>query len=101
MLFWLLALPLAPAVAAAWAFHPTIVYAVAFGCEPGAVVLLLILAFQVLMLERYRRRIVFLPNFRHARSGSSLVRTGAGGRPPGEPSTVDAPCPAGSSQQPA
>ena len=65
--------------------HP--VYAVAFGCEPGAAVLLLVLAFQVLMLERYRRRIVFLPNFRRARSGSSLVRTSRRhtGRPANRP----------------
>ncbi len=96
--FWLLVLPLAPAVAAAWAFRPTVLYAVAFGCEPGAAVLLLFLTFQALMLERYRRRIVFLPNFRRSRSGSSLVRPNGAARPSGEPSTVDAPRPAGSSQ---
>ncbi len=101
VLFWLLVLPLAPAVAAAWAFRPTILYAIAFGCEPGVPVLLLCLLFQVVMLERYRRRIVFLPNFRRARPGSSLVRAAVPARPPGEPSTVDAPRPAGSSQQPA
>ena len=101
VLFWLLVLPVAPAIAAAWAYRPTILYAVAFGCEPGVPVLVLFLLFQVVMLERYRRRIVFLPNFRRARPGSSLVRGAVPARPAGEPSTVDAPRPAGSSQQPA
>ncbi|HVS37050.1 MAG TPA: hypothetical protein VMS17_15930 [Gemmataceae bacterium] len=101
--FWLLVLPLVPAIGTVWAFHPTILYAIAYGCEPGAGVLLLFAAFQALMLERNRRRIVFLPNFRRARTGSSLIRAGSNGsgRPPGEPSTVDAPRSSGSSQQPA
>ena len=80
-------------------FRPTVFYAIAYGCEPGAVVLLLALAFQWVMLERYRRQIVFLPSFRRARTGSSLVRANGARRPAGEPSTVDAPRPSGSSQQ--
>jgi len=48
------------------------------------------------MHERYRRQIVFLPSFSRSRAGSSLVRKKSSPRPPnGEPSTVDAPPPAG------
>lgn len=97
--FWLTVVALVPAAAAVWAFRPTIFYAIAYGCEPGAVVLLLALAFQWALLERYRRQIVFLPSFRRARTGSSLVRANGARRPAGEPSTVDAPRPSGSSQQ--
>ena len=99
--FWLTIVLLIPALAAVWVLRPTVLYAIAYGCEPGAVVLLLALAFQGALLERYRRQIVFLPSFRRARTGSSLVRANGAQRAPGEPSTVDAPRPAGSSQQPA
>jgi hypothetical protein len=102
-LFWGLAFLLTAAVGAAWTFYPTTLYAVAYGCEVGAAVLVLMLLFLAVTLERYRRRIVFLPNFRRARSGSSLTRAAiVASKPAGEPSTVDAPHPAGSSsQQPA
>ena len=99
--FWLTVVLLIPALAAVWVCRPTVLYAIAYGCEPGAAVLLLALAFQWALLERYRRQIVFLPSFRRARTGSSLVRANGTHRAPGEPSTVDAPRPAGSSQQPA
>jgi hypothetical protein len=97
--FWAVVLLLAPALVAALVFRPTALYAVAYGSEPGAAVLVLFLLGQGLLLERYRRRVVFLPNFRRARTGSSLVRAGGAVRPAGEPSTVDAPRVAGSSQQ--
>ena len=87
--FWMIVVVLAPVPAALWVFRPTILFAIAYGCEPGAVVLLLALAFQWLLLERYRRQIVFLPSFRRVRTGSSLMRTNAPRRPAGEPSTVD------------
>jgi hypothetical protein len=74
---------------------PTLLAAVVYGCEPGAVVLVLFALVQWLLHERYRRRIVFLPSFRRSRPGSSLVRNGSSSqRPRGEPSTVDAPKPA-------
>jgi hypothetical protein len=97
--FWLTAAPLVPLLAALWVLRPTLLYAIAYGCEPGAAVLLVVLTGQCLMLERYRRQIVFLPNFRRARTGSSLVRVNGLNRPTGEPSTVDAPKAAGSSQK--
>jgi hypothetical protein len=75
---------------------PTALGAVVYGCEPGALVLVLVAAFQWLLHERYRRRVVFLPSFSRGRAGSSLLR-GSSQRPAGEPSTVDAPPRAGGS----
>ncbi|HEY7424131.1 MAG TPA: hypothetical protein VH682_07835 [Gemmataceae bacterium] len=75
-------------------FWPTILWAVVYGCEPGALVLACVIAFQWLMHQRYRRQIVFLPSFSRGRSGSSLLRKSGSSRPrTGEPSTVDAPPP--------
>ncbi|HEY7423874.1 MAG TPA: hypothetical protein VH682_06475 [Gemmataceae bacterium] len=75
-------------------FWPTTLLAVAYGCEPGALVLVCVIVFQWLMHQRYRRQIVFLPSFSRGRAGSSLLRKSASSRPRnGEPSTVDAPPP--------
>jgi hypothetical protein len=84
------------AVAAAALRWPMALANVAYGCEPGAVVLVAFAAVQWLLHERYRRQVVFLPSFSRGRAGSSLLRAGAQ-RPHGEPSTVDAPPRAGSS----
>jgi hypothetical protein len=66
--------------------------AIAYGCEPGFVVLLAVLGLQWLMHQRYRRQIVFLPSFSRGPAGSSLIRKTPSSRPPsGEPSTVDVP----------
>jgi len=97
--FWCTAMLLFPALAAIWVFRPTLLYSIAYGCEPGAAVLLVVLTAQCLMLERYRRQIVFLPNFRRARTGSSLLRANALNGLKGEPSTVDVPRVSGSSQK--
>jgi hypothetical protein len=97
--FWCTAVLLVPTVAATWVLRPTLLYAIAYGCEPGVAVLLIVLTIQLLMLERYRRQIVFLPNFRRARTGSSLLRVNGLSRPTGEPSTVDVPRASGSSQK--
>ena len=81
--FWLTVVVLVPAAATVWAFRPTVFYAIAYGCEPGVVVLLLALAFQWVMLERYRRQIVFLPSFRRAHgfvAGAGQRRASAGRR---------------------
>ncbi len=95
--FWPALTLVALLVVVAGLLWPTALGAVAYGCEPGALVLLLVATFQWLLHERYRRRVVFLPSFSRSRAGSSLLRAPAQ-RPPGEPSTVDAPSrPAGSS----
>jgi hypothetical protein len=73
---------------------PTTFWAIVYGCEPGALVLICVLALQWLMHQRYRRQIVFLPSFSRGRAGSSLLRKSSAHRQPnGEPSTVDAPPP--------
>jgi hypothetical protein len=92
--FWPLLALLTLAVAVAALFWPTTLWAIAYGCEPGALVLLGVLALQWTVYQRYRRQIVFLPSFSRSRAGSSLVRKTAVPRvPSGEPSTVDAPPP--------
>jgi hypothetical protein len=93
--FWPALTLAALALVVAGMLWPTTLGAVAYGCEPGAVVLLLVAAYQWLVHERYRRRVVFLPSFSR-RAGSSLLR-GPAQRPVGEPSTVDAPPRAGGS----
>jgi hypothetical protein len=64
---------------------PSLVPLLVYGCEPGAVVLLLVLAAQWMMHKHYRRQVVFLPGFTRLQVGSSQ---GSGTRPR-EPSTVD------------
>jgi hypothetical protein len=88
---------------------PTLMGQVAYGCQPGILVLLLVAGLQWLLHERRRRQVLFLPSFSRTRAGSSMVRnttprpsTGEAPRPAApsgtaEPSTVDAPQPAGSS----
>jgi hypothetical protein len=98
--FWLVLALKAAAAAAAALFTPAVLWNAAYGAAPGAAVLALALLVQWGLHARYRRQIVFLPNFRRSRSGSSLVRGGGSSqRPHGEPSTVDAPRPGGSSDK--
>jgi hypothetical protein len=96
--FWPILALVTLAIALGVLFWPTALWAVIFGCEPGAVVLLGVIGFQWLMHQRYRRQIVFLPSFSRSPASSSLLRKSSSHRPPpGEPSTVDAPPPANSS----
>ncbi len=76
-------------------FLPAVLPAVLYGCEPGAVVLLVVLLCQWMLQERYRRQVVFMPGFKRLKPGSSLVRSGAVGRTR-DASTVDAPASPGS-----
>lgn len=92
--FWPLLAVLTLAATVAALFWPTMLCAILYGCEPGAVVLLAVLIVQWLMHQRYRRQIVFLSSFDRGRAGSSLIRKSPSHRPQsGEPSTVDAPPP--------
>ncbi len=70
-------------------FWPGVLASILYGCEPGALVLLPVLAVQWLLQQRYRRQVVFLPGFTRMKAGSSLIR-GSSNRPRGEPPTVDA-----------
>jgi hypothetical protein len=85
--FWLTLGALGVGVVAAGVVWPSVLPAVLYGCEPGALVLVLVLGVQWMLQQRYRRQVVFLPGFKRLKPGSSLLR-GNRGR---EPSTVDAP----------
>jgi hypothetical protein len=87
--FWAALAALGLAVALGAVLDPQVVAAIAFGCEPGLVVVLFVLGLQWLLHRRYRRQVVFMPGFTRLKQGSSLIRSG--NRPRGEPSTVDAP----------
>jgi hypothetical protein len=79
------------AVAAGLAW-PAVFPAVAYGCQPGAVVLVLLLGVQWLLHRRYRRQVVFMPGFTRAKPASVLTRgSSASQHRPREVSTVDAP----------
>jgi hypothetical protein len=70
---------------------PSVLPVIAYGCEPGAVVLLLVVSFLWIRQHRYRRQLVFMPGFSRLGPGSSVMHAGSSHRPRGEPSTVDAP----------
>jgi hypothetical protein len=67
---------------------PGILRAAAYGCEPGAAWLLIVVGIQWMLHQRYRRQIVFMPGFTRAKAGSSLIRDGSSNRKR-ELSTVD------------
>src|SRR5262249_52973110 len=75
--------------AAASILWPGTLLTILYGCEPGLAVLVVVLAAQWMVHQRYRRQVVFLPGFTRLKAGSSLVRTGSSQRPR-EPSTIDA-----------
>jgi hypothetical protein len=79
------------AVALAGVLWPAVLGAVLYGCEPGLIVVAMVLGVQWLVHKRYRNRLVFMPGFARVKPGSSLTRTMGSGRPRGEPSTTDAP----------
>jgi hypothetical protein len=89
-LWWLVLMSVAVGATVGAVFWPDALPAVAYGCEPGAAVLVLILAVQWLLQHRYRRQVIFMPSFTRVKAGSSISRREAG-PPPMEPSTVDAP----------
>ncbi|MCI0457882.1 MAG: hypothetical protein L0Z62_13020 [Gemmataceae bacterium] len=85
--FWFVVALLTVGVVAAGFLWPSVVPAVLYGCQPGAVVLVVLIGFQWMLQQRYRRQVVFLPGFKRVKAGSSLVRNATR---PREPSTVDA-----------
>jgi hypothetical protein len=99
-LFWSLLVVLGLAVLAASVLEPTVVSAVAFGCQPGVVVVFLVLGVHWVLQRRYRRQVAFMPGFTRLKSGSSLIRTNNAHRPRGEPSTVDHAPPQGAGAPP-
>ena len=89
-LVWTCVAVLAVVVAAMGVVSPAALPAILYGCEPGAVVLILVVATQWMLHERYRRQVIFMPGFTRLKTGSSIVRTGSGARPR-DPSTIDQP----------
>lgn len=93
-LFWPVVVLLTAVVGTTVLLWPGVLSAVVYGCEPGVLVLLLVLGIPWMLHQRYRRQVVFMPGFTRVRAGSSLIRNGGSGsgqRPRGEPSTVDVP----------
>jgi len=75
---------------------PGLLPSIVYGCEPGAAVLVFLIALQWTLHERYRRKVVFMPGFTRLKPGSSLVHAGSSNRKR-ELSTVDEPPKRGSS----
>ncbi len=78
------------AAGAAVILWPSTLPAVVYGCEPGLLVLAVVLTVQWMLQRRYRRQVVFMPGFTRLKPGSSLIRGGSSSRTR-EPSTVDVP----------
>jgi hypothetical protein len=90
IVFWGVLASLCGAALVTGVVWPGLFAAVLDGCQPGALVLVPVVALQWVLLRRYRRRVVFLPSFARLKGGSSLTRAG-GSTKPREPSTVDGP----------
>lgn len=90
---WMVLVLLGLAALVAALLWPRTIPALFYGCQPGLVVLLVVIAAQWLLQRRYRRQVIFMPAFSRVIPGSSLVRGGSGGsgQRRHEPSTVDAP----------
>jgi hypothetical protein len=63
---------------------------IVYGCEPGALFVLLVVGLQWMLHQRYRRQVVFMPGFTRMKPGSSLARAANNNRPR-EQTTVDEP----------
>jgi hypothetical protein len=63
---------------------------IVYGCEPGALFMLLAVGLQWMLHQRYRRQVVFMPGFTRMKPGSSLARAANNNRPR-EQTTVDEP----------
>jgi hypothetical protein len=97
--FWLVLGLLGLALLMAGLLWPATLPALVFGCEPGLLILLLLLGVQWLVQERYRRQVVFMPGF--SRSSANSSHSSGSGKRPREVSTVDAPAPSGVVPSPA
>jgi hypothetical protein len=91
---WVVVAALGVVAALAGVFWPDVVGMVLYGCEPGAVVVVVVLGGQWMLHKRYRSRVVFMPGFARVKPGSSLTRSTGSNRPmarSGEPSTTEVP----------
>lgn len=90
-LFWTALVAIGLAVAYTGISWPSVLPIIVYGCEPGIVVLLVVLSIQWMVQQHYRRQVVFLPGFSRVRASSTLMRDGSHTSRQREPSTVDAP----------
>ncbi len=88
--FWSSILSISLALALAGMWWPSGLPSILYGCEPGVLVLFVVLGIQWTLHQRYRRQVVFMPGFTRLKPGSSLIRGGSNNRPR-EASTVDEP----------
>jgi hypothetical protein len=96
MVLWAVLVVLGLAVLVAALLWPRTMPALLYGCQPGLVVLLVVMAVQWLLQRRYRRQLIFMPAFSRvmpgsSMPGSSIIRGSGSGQRRHEPSTVDAP----------
>jgi hypothetical protein len=70
-------------------FHDYVLASFFMGCQPGIVVLAIVGLVQWALQERQRRQLVFTPTFARVPQGSTVIRSQ--GKPPRDPSTIDAP----------
>jgi hypothetical protein len=96
LFFWACVLMLAAGIVVIGILWPGLLPSIVYGCEPGAAVLIFLVALQWTLHERYRRKVVFMPGFTRLKPGSSLVHAGSSNRKR-ELSTVDEPPKRGSS----
>ena len=87
-LVWTCMVVIGAAVAAVGVYAPAALPAIAYGSEPGVLVLILAVAAQWIQHQRYRRQLIFMPGFTRLKAGSSLIQ---GGKGPRDPSTIDGP----------
>jgi hypothetical protein len=76
-------------------FWPSLLGAVIYGCEPGLLVVFLVVLLQWALHQRYRRQVVFMPGFSRRKTGSSLTQSRDPSRPGSQPPTRPAPGAAG------
>jgi hypothetical protein len=86
--FWASVVCLAAALALGAVLWPDLLTQIAYGCEPGAIVLPVLAGVQALVQRHRRRHALFPQAFARVPSGSSLTRGGDGVRPR-EVSTVE------------
>jgi hypothetical protein len=96
LLFWFCVIVVGAAVTAVGVLWPFVLSNLIYGCELGALFLLLVVGLQWSLHERYRRKVVFMPGFTRLKPGSSLIHPGSSNRKR-EISTVDEPAKRGSS----
>jgi len=87
---WLVVAGLGSGALAVGLLWPGWMPALVFGCQPGVLVLIVLLGIQWMLQENYRRKLVFMPGFNRLKANSSLIRSGSSGNRR-DASTIDAP----------